>query len=350
MNVTIREVNVRKDRSLILKVLNKNRHLKKMKTPQQYDWKYLNNPFGIAKAWVAECNKTGEIIGVSAAFPRIIDVNGEKVLCSNCGDFSIHQAFRTFGPAMKLRLASMKMVDQGGLPFIYSYPVDRMKAVNLRVGHTHLGEMRQFTKILKIDPYLSAPLRGTWVAKSLGWGMNAYLTLQTGGFLKNSSCELEVHTQLPEKTPFSDLMEKLKYDYPVLGQRDAAYLQWRFWDNPDLDPSILILYCRGELVGYVIYVCKNHILTIKDILCTPDHSIINELLNHVTDVAHQLGVNVITAIIFETNPLINMLRRHGYRQRHDRWNAMVYVATGTSYEQILKDKRQWFMTGGDCDD
>ena len=171
MGIVIREADLIKERETILGALNENR--KREVGFNRYNWLYLDNPFGQAKAWLAVCDQTGDIAGVTAVFPRLMDVAGQAVMCWNCGDFSINKKFRTLGAAVKLRSEATKNVNKGVIPFLYAHPNDRMKAVHLRVGHTCLGEMVRYARVLQIDSYVGKTLRGTWITKGLGWGLNA---------------------------------------------------------------------------------------------------------------------------------------------------------------------------------
>lgn len=347
MGIVIREADLIKERETILGTLNENR--KRKKDFNRYDWLYLDNPFGQAKAWLAVCDQTGDIAGVTAVFPRLMDVEGQEVMCWNCGDFSINQKFRTLGAAVKLRSEATKNVNKGVIPFLYAHPNDRMKAVHLRVGHTCLGEMVRYARVLQVDSYVGKTLKGTWIAKGLGWGVNAGFALRTGGYRKNKDYTSELHQKFPFSAPFTDLMEKVKTHYAVLGHRNAEYLKWRFWDNPELDASILLLYRLGELVGYAIFTCQDEVMNVRDILCLAEESVRNELLNRLTDQGRALNLQSISAILFETNPIIPILQKHGYSKRPERSSVMVHVGEDVLNGGYLKDKTQWYMTVGDRD-
>ncbi len=347
MGIVIREADLIKERETILSTLNENR--KRKKDFNRYDWLYLNNPFGQAKAWLAVCDQTGDIAGVTAVFPRLMDVEGKEIMCWNCGDFSINKKFRTLGAAVKLRSEATKNVNKGVIPFLYAHPNDRMKAVHLRVGHTCLGEMVRYARVLQVDSYVGKTLRGTWIAKSLGWGLNAGFALKTGGYRKNKDYSSELHQSFPASAPFTELMEKVKSHYAVLGHRNAEYLKWRFWDNPELDASILLLYRQGELVGYVIFTCQDEVMNVKDILCLAEEPVMNELFNRLTEQGRALNLQSITASLFETNPIIPILQKHGYSKRPERSSVMVHVGKDVLNGGYLKDKTHWYMTVGDRD-
>ncbi len=347
MGIVIREADLMKERETILGTLNENR--KRKKDFNRYDWLYLNNPFGQAKAWLAVCDQTGDIAGVTAVFPRLMDVEGKEIMCWNCGDFSINKKFRTLGAAVKLRSEATKNVNEGVIPFLYAHPNDRMKAVHLRVGHTCLGEMVRYARVLQVDSYVGKTLRGTWIAKSLGWGLNAGFALKTGGYRKNKDYSSELHQSFPASAPFTELMEKVKSHYAVLGHRNAEYLKWRFWDNPELDASILLVYRHEELVGYVIFTCQDEVMNVKDILCLAEEPVMNELFNRLTEQGRALNLQSISAILFETNPIIPILQKHGYSKRPERSSVMVHVGKDVLNGGYLKDKTHWYMTVGDRD-
>lgn len=347
MGIVIRDADLIRDRDLILETLNQNRRRKK--DLSRYDWLYLQNPFGVAKAWLAMDDKADEVAGVTAVFPRLMDLGGQEVLCWNCGDFSINQKFRTLGAAVKLRSEATRHVNSGTIPFLYAHPNDRMKAVHLRVGHSVLGEMVRLARVLKPDRYLGEHWQGTWMAKSMGWALNTAIAIKTTGFRGRREFASEIYRSFPEKVQFSELLSRVKSRYQVLGHRNADYLKWRFWDHPEIDASVLVLYRAGELVAYAIYTEKDGILAIRDMLYLPDDVVMNELLNRITDVGRQRGVDAISSILFESNPMIPMMYKHGYSLRPERSSVMVHVGAGVRNGECLKDKTQWYMTVGDRD-
>jgi len=148
MGIVIREANIAQNRDDLVDILNSNRNSKKHEN--RFNWLYLDNPAGLAMAWLGIEEETQEIAGACSAFPRVMCVKGEKVLCWNCGDLSVNAKFRRNGVGVKLRMQVRDFVDSRNGHFLYAHPNDRSKGVHVQVGHLVLGEMIRFSKILKL--------------------------------------------------------------------------------------------------------------------------------------------------------------------------------------------------------
>ena len=120
----------------------------------RFQWLYCDNPDGPAVLWAIRKAETGEMAGFTVALPRRMLVNGEIVRAWNGADFSILPRFRTLGLAIKLRRAAKDGVDAGRVDFLYAHPNEKMAVIHGKVGHTPIGEMVRYAKVLKTAPYI----------------------------------------------------------------------------------------------------------------------------------------------------------------------------------------------------
>jgi len=246
MGYTVREADIIQEKKLILDTLNNNRSMEI--STKRYDWVYLNNPFGKARAWLVFCDQTGEIAGGIAAFPRLMSVCGKEILCWTCGDFSINPKFRTLGPAVKLRKAVTLHVDQGNISFLYSHPNKKAKGVHLMAGNSILGEMVRYAQRINPKNLFPVTVNESWLHKKLRIKTISRLYLQCldvvfyhrclhgGSTRKKGSFTSKVCRDFPEEVNFAELFDRIKKHYPVIGVRSREYLEWRFWANPTPNP------------------------------------------------------------------------------------------------------------------
>ena len=101
MAVRVHEVDVAAERGTLLDLLESN--LSDYGGPPHFDWLYLGNPWGKARAWIAEDERTGDPVGVAAAFPRRLHLKGREQLCWNLGDFAIRAGHRHLDRRNELR-------------------------------------------------------------------------------------------------------------------------------------------------------------------------------------------------------------------------------------------------------
>src|SRR5262249_36623406 len=113
------------------------------------DWLYVANPHGPARVWIAADDASGETVGVASAFPRRAAVDGREVVGWVLGDFCIHDAYRTLGPALQLNRACLEAVDRGSAAFCYDFPSRSMMAVYQRLRIAPVGSVVRYARVVR---------------------------------------------------------------------------------------------------------------------------------------------------------------------------------------------------------
>jgi hypothetical protein len=347
MAIVIREADLIKDQTLLVSTLNQNRA--RIIDERRYQWLYLDNPFGKAKAWIAMDDRSDAIAGFTAVFPRLIYVDSKKLLCWNCGDFSINQSYRTLGVAVQLRLAATKVVNEGQVPFLYAHPNDRMKLVHLRAGHKVIGQMVRFAMPLRIDRCLPLFPGRSWLCSGLACIAQGLRSTRKQSRRWKQAFQAEICDRFPQNAPFDALLEDARGSFPIFGLRNYEYLKWRFGMNPMIRLHTLLLYRTKQLVGYAFYSFKDEAMHINDMFTLPERDISDALINHLTDIGWDHRARAVSVTLLESNPLIQSLMTSGYLRRPETSSVIVHAAPGLPWGSMLQDKTNWFMTVGDRD-
>jgi GNAT superfamily N-acetyltransferase len=347
MAIVIREADLIEDQTLLVRTLNQNRA--RVTDERRYRWLYLDNPFGKAKAWIAVDDRNNAIAGFTAVFPRWMYVDGEKVLCWNCGDFSINQSYRSLGVAVQLRSAATRIVNERQVPFLYGHPNDRMKIVHLRAGHKVIGQMVRFAMPLRMDRRLPLFPGRSWVSSGLACVAHALRSTRKQSCRLAQSFQVEIFDRFAENAPFNALLEEVRGRLPIFGLRNYEYLKWRFGVNPMIRLHTLLLYRTGQLVGYAFYSFKDEAMYINDMFTLPERDISDALIAHLTDIGWEHRARAVSVTLLESNPLIQSLIRSGYLRRPETSSVIVHTAPGLPWGPMLQDKTNWFMTVGDRD-
>lgn len=347
MSIVIRDADLVQDQSVLIKTLNENRS--KSTDESRFRWRYLENPHGQAKAWLAIDERQGTIAGFTVVHPRLICIENQEVLCWNCGDFSINKRYRTLGVAVKLRSAATKFVDQNEVPFLYAHPNDKMTLIHLKAGHKILGQMVRYAIPLGFDRYLPNSLKKSAVSSGLGWAYHKGIATWKGASHFKQSFQCELHDVFPEDAPYKDLLLRVQGQLKLFGLRDNVYLKWRFGMTPLLKVFTLLLYTKGDLVGYAICSWQERVINVHDIFSLQHESVMNGLVAHLTEVAHSLKAQGVSVVLLESNPIIQSLRRNGYILRPEHSNVIVHSSPHSVWQALLHEKKNWFMTIGDRD-
>ncbi len=347
MGIIICEADLVTDQEILIKTLNENRD--KSTDACRYRWRYLDNPQGRARAWLAIDEGSAAVAGFTVAHPRIVYINGEAFCGWNCGDFSINKKYRTLGVAVKLRTAATACVNQGEIPFLYAHPNERMSLIHLKAGHSVLGEMVRYARPLSLDRYLPRYLQDSAVSSSLGWAYHKGVSAWTRSARFRQSFQCELHDGFSEDAPYDALMNRVRKGVPVVGLRDKAYLKWRFGDSPGSQIFTLLLFGDGDLLGYAFCSWQDRTIHVHDFFSLLDDAVLNGLVAHLTEVAYSLKAQAVSVTILESHPVIHALERNGFLLRQERSKMMVHTSPDAKWRAPLMDKHNWLITVGDRD-
>ncbi len=353
MAYTVKEADVVKDKQVMLRILQNNRSRENYDYSKRYDWIYINNPLGKAKAWIIWKDKTNEPVGFTGVFPRAVYVNEEKYIGWNCGDFSIEKKFRSLGIALKLRKAAKRAVDENEIPFLYAHPNSRMEVIHLKSGHFKIASMMRYALPVRVDGILSKFLPFHWLMRMFAIPLNVLLSYQyrfrvfSGVTAKNFST-----VQVNEN--HEKLFSKMTEQFPVLGSRDTAYINWKFRDNPNHKFRQMDLFYKGILVGSVFYTKRDKIISVTDVLIDDFRRFADQLFRYFVKRVRRLNPEVVTVsfILQEFNPFVKVLKKTGFKYRDDATSGAIAYVNKENNPQLadtMLKGENWFMTVGDRD-
>ncbi len=353
MGIAIKNADLVADKETMMKVLLRNRtKYQNDKTfEQRYDWLYHKNPHGPAAAWLVVDDKKDEVVGFTSAFPRRMSVFGEDSLAWNCADFSIDQAYRVLGVAIKLRRAAKNGVDSGDMPFLYAHPNDRMLVIHQKVGHHAIGHMKRYAALLRVDKMISQRVKHDLASSVLRGVGNPLLKFASPSPRKKDAglrCEFAVNDTFGEE--FSDLYEQAKDVFPVIGCRDAEYLNWRYTENPLQTFETLKFYHQGRLAGYCIFDQQGDVAHIADFLAVKPDELIESMLAELFSWLRERRVATASIKLHTGNVLLPHLLRFGFQERDDATSTVIaYAPESSPFAEAVTKPGNWFMTVGDRD-
>src|SRR3989442_1466729 len=132
MAIKVRDADLQTDRNELIQFLREN--LTEQSDALRFDWLYLQNPNGPARAWMAIDEASGRTVGVAGAFPRTVCLNGRTRRAYVLGDFRIAPECRSLGPALSLQRACLNDIRSNEYSVWLDFPSDRMVAIYRRLG------------------------------------------------------------------------------------------------------------------------------------------------------------------------------------------------------------------------
>jgi hypothetical protein len=334
MPLVVREADLKKDRSEITSFLYEN--LTRDSDAHRFDWLYLDNPSGAAKAWIALDGTRGDTVGVAAAFPRSIWVDGKRRTGWVLGDFCISSAHRTLGPALSLQRACLESINRDSETIWYDFPSSRMVAIYKRLGVPLTGSIVRYVKVLRVDSKIESVVPAVPLQRALAVVGNSALRIHNR--VRGASSDINVSILPgPFGVEFSELDSCLASRQRFQGSRTADYLNWRYRQNPLRKYQVVVARRGSELVGYAVIESQGADCFVAQLEALEETEAIPALLSHIGDFAYRSKHERINVPVTERSRFDEILRRCGFYPRE---GAPVIVS---SVENI----QTWCLMHGD---
>jgi len=338
--IKIRRADLKADRQ---RLIDFGRFLTDQSDARRFDWLYLSNLCGVARAWLA-CADDDTIIGAAAAFPRKFFVDGKQTLAFVLGDFCLHPQHRSLGPALQLQRACLDDLQSTPCEFFYDFPSDRMMAIYKRLQIPAEHRVVRWAKPLRVEGLVKRAVRSKSLARSLSVPANALLK-RRGWRGDQRSCELAL-LEGECTAEFTTLDESLREREGVRTVRSAEYLNWRFLAHPTGRYAILTARRQGQLCGYVVFSRDIEDAAIVDLHCMPDASLVASLLGGAVAYLDQAGAATVSLSAIDNHPWSLTFERAGFRRRESA-PLIVKIFPGSSLR--LKVFEHWFLMRAERD-
>jgi hypothetical protein len=344
MGIRIRTVDLQCERDGVLRFLYENL------TPQydrfRFDWLYLQNPHGAARAWMATDSVTGEPIGFAAAFPRCLWIDGKVHRAWVLGDFCIAKEFRTLGPALQLQRACLAALANDGSAVCYDFPSASMMSIYRRLGVPLFGEVVRYIKLIRVDGKVQQFIGNGVLARGISVAGNLWLSSQRVS-TPSGDTEFRLHDG-PFGPEFTSLVSRVKEFYPVHGLRTAEYLNWRYRQHPAKQFRVITARRHQELLGYVVVEISASSAILADLYATEEPGTASGLLGSLERLLEKEKIHTLTAPVLAGSRLIPYLERTGFLAR-ERAPVAVHVDGEVKSSHVIHDSKNWLLLYGDRD-
>jgi len=318
--------------------------------PSRFQWLYRDNPDGEAVLWSIRKTETGEMAGFTVALPRRMWVDGQIKRAWNGADFSILPQFRTLGLALKLRRAAKEGIDAGRADFLYAHPNEKMAVIHAKVGHSAVGNMVRYAKVLKTAPYIQRKVGNTLLATVGGAMVDPVLRFAGAESRHRAKYNTQVLDAPHFDAQFDQLFAESAPESGIVGVRDAAYLDWRYRANPLENTGLIQADEDGALRGYLVFhLNEEGMVQIKDLFPMDHPEVARDLLSKLSQVSRKENANSLSFTLLESNPLISVLEEFGFHQRSGVSEMYGYATEESGLRERVLTADSWLLTVGDRD-
>ena len=326
-------------------------------TPDYWRWKYHDNPVsGYEISALAESE--GEIVAFIGAHLRRFDVQGQPMIGTREDDLFVAEEWRKSRLYLQVFKKRLELQKARGIEFSFGCANPIISKVALK-----LFNIRRVTSITRVvlpvglSPYLARFLPSP-VARMLAWPMDRFLVWRaTKGSRLPSGMKLEKLDRFDER--FDRLWERLRGDYPIIGVRDADYLNWRFVANPAIRyERLAVVDDKGEIRGYLVAGFRREKIGMGQIadLVVPrneDPRVARSLIAESVRLFSRCGMRGIACWMLPHTHLFQILSAMGFTPRGEGRIDLAFRNTDLENEAIpldfALDSENWFFTFCDSD-
>ncbi len=186
-------------------------------TLKHWLWRYKTDPYGFLTV-VAE--DKGKIVGHMGWWGLSIKIHGKVIKASQASELTVHPDYRRQGMFLSIGKALGKLAKGRGVVFTYGFPNEPAHKGHLQYGWFDVAEIPILTGYYDTYPMLRKPL--SFVGNLLFRRLKVKAT---------EVDRVERIDRFPEEVIATTENALAQYDAHVI--RNAEYLNWRFFDNPD---------------------------------------------------------------------------------------------------------------------
>jgi GNAT superfamily N-acetyltransferase len=317
----------------------------------QWEWLYGKNPNNPPEGPRAMVVRDGEKpVGLFRCIPVPCKVGDRYYLIDWNVDLMIHPEYRGKGLAMKL---SRALLDEGdantGLPLTNSPTYKILEKLN--GGFLDVAPFPQIIRPFKMQVYARAVLKIPLVSHVFALFLRAYYAL----VIDRRTYEPDIHVKIEKinrfDSSFDDFWENVQHEYPVIVKRDSRYLNWKFFDRPDLDYTVYRASRSNELAGYIVLRVDERFGVKTGFVCDilssrNDVGVIESLL--VTALRHfrEEGMDQVSAQVFFVATFRKVFSRMGLITKPSRRvrRIVLTINNESMSREVPADPENWFIT------
>ncbi len=219
------------------------------------DWKYFQNPAGAA---VGACAvRAGRLVASFSHTPARLKLGAETTLAMQAVDAMVAPDYRRQKLFAQLARQTYQRLDAAGTRLAYVFPAAAVRTPFVgQFGYTEVGAAPRFVKVIQgrmLGASLGRPGPKAWLDR---------LAAAAGRARASGPAPAPAGLQISETDQFDarfdQLWQQVSGGLAIATIRDAAYLTWRYKQNPLHDYVILTAMRADQLAGYVVLAVQAH--------------------------------------------------------------------------------------------
>lgn len=305
---------------------------------RELEWKYLDCPFK-SKIFLAEDRKSKEVIAIRPIVRKNIKIGNGISEAAHFMDVMTHPDYRRRGIFSNLMKIAMDYVSEN-ITLCYTFPN--------RNSYPAYKQVTDWTRLSSFNTLLYFNFRG--------------LEETVLKRKKDVSREGEIVVEEIEKfdTEIDNLLSKTSKNYQIFFVKDFRYLNWRYFQRPDIAYKVLVARIDGKLSGYIVFRVRKiyglKIGLIVDWFASSDKdAIYRVLIERGANVLLGLGTKLILFLNFTNQPSQSLLTKIGFLTLSKfpiirNFPFLIRLNKNNEYlRSLVYEPKNWFLSLSDND-
>jgi len=260
----VEKVDALNKRDVILQLWARNFSL--TNAEERFAWMYEENPERVPDVWFL-LDQNGRCVGMVAVSKRKFFYDGKVLNAGQAMDFIVNKEHRALGPALQLQRCIIEEMDNCGLDFLYSFPNKKSKAVAKRAGFKDLGFFCRWTLVLRSSYLIKKYIDNKFLSAIAGGALDVVLRAKRKAFFRRiPDFESSFPVLCETDNVFDELWQGVDSSFKIVGDRQSAFIQWRFAEYPESDYQCFLVKSQTRPHGYIIFKTCEKYVSIVDFL------------------------------------------------------------------------------------
>ncbi|PYS45518.1 MAG: hypothetical protein DMG13_31850 [Acidobacteria bacterium] len=289
---------------------------------ERFAWLYQATPVDPARTWLAMETGSNAVIGCGSVFPLNTYVEGRVVRTGIAVDFAVDIKHRIAGVALAIQQALISGSCAAGFDLLMAKPNQKAFPIFKRAGYQMIGETHEWLKPIDDDEFQLVDFTDEFVGS-------------------------------PDER-FDQLWDAGRPQYQNVGEKTAAYLNWRYSTFKQRNYRYYCLLRRGDrrLAGYVVFNASTESIYIADLLCEhPESPVLETLLLGLASRMRMEGKKWIRLWYLGGHLVESRIRSIGFAQGNS--ELQVVARAGPRLPVDVRngvfEKNNWFLFSGEMD-
>ena len=225
-------------------------------TPDDFDWRYAQNPAGQAIISVIRDCDSGSVVGFIWIVPLYIRVKGQDRRAATGTNLVIHPEYRNTFSYTKLMRRFQQVFGDNDIPLHFSFVSEEAYRQQREHDPQIVSTIPLRVKPLNFESLARTRFTKRWQLFLLSWAGRLALPFFFRQWSVAYSEEINVQAVDHFDEAFDEFWRQVQDKYPVMVIRDRDFLSWRFAPVSGRQYHILVARSRDQMLGYAVLCCS----------------------------------------------------------------------------------------------